>query len=162
MSNADPIGRDTLHRDVAHTVPSDEMPLDNVLELLTAKARAGDVTALVALLRHHYRSEERAQRDATDELAPRRRRRRSRGRDGRSWRQTKDAVLERDRCVCHICGQPGATTVDHLVPRAFGGSDAPENLAAAHETCNQLRGCGPIPDRAAVMRLASQIAEVTR
>jgi 5-methylcytosine-specific restriction endonuclease McrA len=49
-------------------------------------------------------------------------------------------VLERDGGVCHICGQPGATTVDHLTPAYLGGGDELENLAAAHVTCNSSKG----------------------
>lgn len=122
---------------------------DEVLELLSAKARDGDVAAMVALL-GHYRAEQRA----------RRRPGRRRVRDGRSWREIKDEVLARDDGVCHICGEPGATTVDHLQPRAFGGTDDPENCAAAHEACNVIRGCGPVPDRATAIHLAAELAGV--
>lgn len=49
-------------------------------------------------------------------------------------------VLARDRGICWLCGQPGATTVDHVVPRSRGGSDELTNLAAAHAGCNYARG----------------------
>jgi 5-methylcytosine-specific restriction endonuclease McrA len=58
----------------------------------------------------------------------------------RKWRKLRAFVLVRDGGICHICGRAGATTVDHLIPRAHGGSDDPANLAAAHKSCNEARG----------------------
>jgi len=58
-------------------------------------------------------------------------------------------ILVRDGYRCHICKRltdrtkavphPMAPTVDHLVPRAFGGGDDPSNLACAHFICNAKR-----------------------
>lgn len=42
--------------------------------------------------------------------------------------------------TCHICGNDGANSADHLVPRSLGGSDAIENLRPAHTRCNSARG----------------------
>ena len=42
--------------------------------------------------------------------------------------------------VCHICGQPAADAIDHIVPVAWGGSDDPSNLAPAHTSCNTAKG----------------------
>lgn len=47
---------------------------------------------------------------------------------------------------CHYCGK-AATTADHVVPRAKGGTDAQWNLVSACEGCNQSKadrfsGCG--------------------
>lgn len=65
---------------------------------------------------------------------------------GRPWRRTARLVLERDDWVCHVCGQAGATTVDHLVPRHLGGTDDLSNLAAAHLGCNSRKGARvPLP-----------------
>lgn len=58
----------------------------------------------------------------------------------RRWRKLRAAVLARDRGICHLCGRGGARSVDHLVPRAHGGSDDMANLAAAHLSCNSERG----------------------
>jgi 5-methylcytosine-specific restriction endonuclease McrA len=41
---------------------------------------------------------------------------------------------------CHLCGQPGATTADHLTPRSQGGLDSLGNLRPAHHVCNSMRG----------------------
>jgi 5-methylcytosine-specific restriction endonuclease McrA len=44
--------------------------------------------------------------------------------------------------VCGICGRPlhgdpfDPPVVDHIRPRARGGSDDPSNLQAAHRSCN--------------------------
>lgn len=49
-------------------------------------------------------------------------------------------VLHRDGFVCRYCGQrPPAVQlhVDHIVPRAKGGSDDPENLITACADCNR-------------------------
>jgi 5-methylcytosine-specific restriction endonuclease McrA len=48
-------------------------------------------------------------------------------------------VLLRDDGRCHICGEYGATEVDHVVPLSpladpvgVGGADDPSNLAPVH------------------------------
>jgi 5-methylcytosine-specific restriction endonuclease McrA len=41
---------------------------------------------------------------------------------------------------CHLCGQPGATTADHLVPWSHGGPNTWANLEPAHQGCNSARG----------------------
>jgi 5-methylcytosine-specific restriction endonuclease McrA len=46
------------------------------------------------------------------------------------------AVLARDKYRCVYCGQAGATTVDHLLPKCRGGRDTWENLAACCLRCN--------------------------
>lgn len=56
------------------------------------------------------------------------------------WRKLRLLVLQRDRGICWLCGKPGATTVDHKVPRKSGGDDSLGNLAAAHAACNGRKG----------------------
>lgn len=60
------------------------------------------------------------------------------------------AVLRRDAGVCWLCGQGGARTVDHLIPRVLGGSDSLENLAAAHRDCNGRKGARELIPRARI------------
>lgn len=48
-------------------------------------------------------------------------------------------ILRRDGFRCRYCGKKAAEVeldVDHVVPRALGGSDAPDNLATACRACN--------------------------
>jgi 5-methylcytosine-specific restriction protein A len=39
-------------------------------------------------------------------------------------------VLKRDNGICYLCGEPGADTVDHIVPNDDHGLT---NLAAVHD-----------------------------
>jgi len=57
----------------------------------------------------------------------------------RAWRRTRAAVLARDGRRCRYCGK-WANTVDHVVPRARGGTDQPSNLVAACWPCNRDKG----------------------
>ena len=60
---------------------------------------------------------------------------------GRSWARVRRAVLARDGYRCHICGGPGADSVDHLDPVSTHGPRIPplDRLAAAHVGCNSRR-----------------------
>lgn len=72
-------------------------------------------------------------------------------------------VFELDRWRCHICGRlvqkryrnspshPWGPTVDHLIPRAVGGTHVEANLATAHRMCNSRKGAGSANDQ---LRLA--------
>ena len=62
------------------------------------------------------------------------------GWQGRASQALTRLCLETYGTTCHLCGQPGATTADHLVPRNKGGSNALANLAPAHGSCNSARG----------------------
>src|SRR3954453_5249568 len=53
----------------------------------------------------------------------------------RVYRKRRAMVLSASR-VCHICGGPGATTVDHVVPLDRGGRSTLANLKPAHSYCN--------------------------
>lgn len=68
------------------------------------------------------------------------------------WRRLRLAVLERDAWRCQVpvdasgridpAGRPcllPATTADHIVPRALGGTDVVENLRAACEPHNRRK-----------------------
>lgn len=67
---------------------------------------------------------------------------RSLGHVGHRWRVMRRHILDQST-VCWICLQPGATTVDHIVPVSLGGSPLdPSNLRPAHLTCNSRRGNG--------------------
>jgi 5-methylcytosine-specific restriction endonuclease McrA len=51
-------------------------------------------------------------------------------------------MLEEQNGVCYICGrtmQENEITVDHVIPRAKGGTDSVQNLKLAHERCNHAK-----------------------
>lgn len=61
-------------------------------------------------------------------------------------------ILRRDSNTCRYCGQSAPDvklTVDHVVPTALGGSDAPSNLVAACKDCNAGKSASA-PDAAIV------------
>ena len=64
-----------------------------------------------------------------------------------SWQFMRNLALIRDDYICVYCGQQ-ADTVDHVVARSKGGTDALHNLVAACRRCNTLRGtsCVNCPD----------------
>jgi 5-methylcytosine-specific restriction protein A len=57
----------------------------------------------------------------------------TRGADDTEWKKLRLTILDRDRRRCWMCRGPGADTVDHLKPKAYGGTDSPDNLAAIHD-----------------------------
>ena len=58
---------------------------------------------------------------------------------GAAWQVIRQRILERDEETCHYCGGP-ATTVDHVRPKAAGGTDDEVNLVAACLRCNARKG----------------------
>jgi 5-methylcytosine-specific restriction endonuclease McrA len=58
-------------------------------------------------------------------------------------------LLERGGRFCWLCNSPIRThqkaTIDHVVPRALGGTHDISNLRLAHHHCNQQRKDGPPP-----------------
>ena len=52
-------------------------------------------------------------------------------------------VYSRDDGICQICRKPVDPSdyhIDHIIPRAYDGSDSPENLQLAHPACNYAKG----------------------
>ncbi len=58
---------------------------------------------------------------------------------GARYRKARLKILAADD-TCHLCGLPGANTLDHVLPVARGGTNAEENLRPAHSTCNKRKG----------------------
>ncbi|MGE0133749.1 MAG: HNH endonuclease [Dehalococcoidia bacterium] len=58
----------------------------------------------------------------------------------RHWAALRKAVLHTHRGVCHVCGLPGATEVDHITPASRGGTDHPSNLAPIHGRRDVIEG----------------------
>lgn len=66
-------------------------------------------------------------------------------------------LAQRDGDACQLCGGPfgpglALRTLDHIIPRARGGTDHPANLRLAHFLCNHQRGC-PLPEPDVVERI---------
>lgn len=69
------------------------------------------------------------------------------GRGGRPWRRLREQILLRDKylCRCDECEakplleRAPASEVDHIVPVAEGGTDAPENLRAINSEHHKLK-----------------------
>jgi 5-methylcytosine-specific restriction endonuclease McrA len=57
---------------------------------------------------------------------------------------SKRNVMRRDGHMCQYCGAQGVPmTIDHIVPRSWGGLDAWENLVCACRACNARKGDRP-------------------
>jgi len=67
-------------------------------------------------------------------------------------------IYIRDRYRCQYCGDHRHAkdlTLDHILPKAQGGSTTPQNLATACVRCNQRKG-NRTPDQARMPLLTSQ------
>ncbi len=54
---------------------------------------------------------------------------------------TRKNILRRDNYKCAYCGRSDLMlTVDHIIPKARGGSDSWENLITACTKCNNIKG----------------------
>ena len=56
-----------------------------------------------------------------------------------TYRRNRATILQ-DNPPCHLCGQPGADTADHIIPYALGGTHELDNLRPAHHRCNSRAG----------------------
>ena len=67
----------------------------------------------------------------------------------RSRRRRRDQLIALYGRHCWLCNRSiideGELTVDHVVPRALGGTHRLNNLRLAHDRCNSQRGSGPVP-----------------
>jgi hypothetical protein len=71
-------------------------------------------------------------------------------------KRTRYEVLRRDGFRCRYCGATPAEAelrIDHVVPVALGGSDAPGNLVAACHDCNAGKAASA-PDAAGVAQVS--------
>jgi 5-methylcytosine-specific restriction enzyme A len=65
--------------------------------------------------------------------------------------QTRLRIMKRDKFLCIACGATQGETeleVDHVVPRAKGGSDDDDNLQTLCQPCNRGKGVGELKKRA--------------
>ena len=74
--------------------------------------------------------------------------------------QLTDTLFDMQNGKCFICEdtidrQLHPVDIDHIVPRARGGKDEPNNLALAHEYCNRSKG-------ASNLKVARALAKFSR
>lgn len=61
----------------------------------------------------------------------------------RLWKMppvSRREVLKRDRHHCQYCGSTKRLTLDHVIPRSKGGLHTWDNVVAACERCNSVKG----------------------
>lgn len=59
-------------------------------------------------------------------------------------------IMIRDNYVCQYCGKRSHNlTIDHVIPRHYGGKDSWENLVAACQSCNH-RKANLTPEQAGI------------
>lgn len=74
-------------------------------------------------------------------------------------KRTRYEVLKRDNFTCRYCrSTEDSLKVDHVIPVALGGSDAPDNLVAACHDCNAGKS-STSPDAAMVADVSQRAVE---
>lgn len=58
---------------------------------------------------------------------------------GARWRDRRDRILRRDNYLCQVCKAAPADAVDHIVPKAEGGTDSDGNLQAICDDCHKVK-----------------------
>lgn len=62
---------------------------------------------------------------------------------GSKWDVIRVRVLKRDKGLCQLCLRAGvvreAKTVDHIIPKAHGGTDADSNLQSLCWPCHKAK-----------------------
>lgn len=62
---------------------------------------------------------------------------------GTAWRKVRLVALERDNYLCQACLKQGiytqATDVDHIKPKALGGTDELDNLQSLCRVCHKIK-----------------------
>lgn len=56
---------------------------------------------------------------------------------GYKWQQLRKRILQRDDFICQICFGADATDVDHITPKAKGGTNSPSNLQSLCKACHK-------------------------
>jgi 5-methylcytosine-specific restriction endonuclease McrA len=59
-------------------------------------------------------------------------------------------VYARDGHACRYCGSTSWLSIDHVIPRAQGGSDEADNLVVCCRSCNSRKG-GRTPSQAGMV-----------
>ena len=62
---------------------------------------------------------------------------------GNKWDKLRKQILQRDEGLCQACYKHGvytpATAVNHIIPKARGGTDRADNLQAICNTCHKAK-----------------------
>ena len=62
---------------------------------------------------------------------------------GKEWDKIRRRILVRDKHLCQPCLRKGvvspATSVDHITPKAQGGTDDPNNLQSICPACREAK-----------------------
>lgn len=62
---------------------------------------------------------------------------------GAAWVKARDRIMTRDMHLCQPCWRKGrptqATAVDHITPKAKGGTDDEANLEATCDRCHKAK-----------------------
>lgn len=62
---------------------------------------------------------------------------------GAAWTRLRAQILERDCYLCQVCAKAGkvraASAVDHIKPKADGGTDDPRNLQSICDPCHDAK-----------------------
>ena len=62
---------------------------------------------------------------------------------GSKWDSIRVRILKRDKGLCQLCLRAGvareAKTVDHIIPKAHGGTDADSNLQSLCWPCHKAK-----------------------
>lgn len=74
----------------------------------------------------------------------------------KDWPRLRRAAMRKSE-LCHVCRLPGADEVDHVVPRAAGGTHELSNLSPIHkEPCHRLKTAKESAVIAAARKAASK------
>lgn len=65
--------------------------------------------------------------------------RREKTRSGWSQQRRAQLIIVKWQGICHLCGEAGATEVDHVEPLAEGGADSMDNLRPIHSECHKKK-----------------------
>lgn len=72
---------------------------------------------------------------------------------GAAWVRLRKQILQRDKYLCQPCLAAGLVTaareVDHILPKAKGGTDDPANLRAICTACHRAKSA---EDRGATVK----------
>ena len=76
---------------------------------------------------------------------------------------TRKNIVKRDSHRCQYCGEAsGSMTVDHIIPKIYGGRDSWENLVCACIKCNNLKGnCSPEEAGMRLLRIPKRPNHIT-